>query len=886
MPKGAMKAALLLAALLLAGYAAAAPDASCDLKDFPELFSYGEAKNRNLATALYSISAAFKEKDVAMTRELLAAVMATLAKEVGGDAFLPVEENGDYGMGDSCAYRIGGNCRSSPYGGGADYKGRGYIQITHKENYAKYCGPECVGTSAPELDVCGCKHQKRCTQTDESICPQVIALRPEYAGRIFAAYYLGTRSDGSNLVQLAQNSEYRTVGKKINGGSGYADDFSGKAGDFLQLFESRRVQTRQLLGCLDVSSDYCTENGLCGPGKECDLSTHTCEQKQPPTVPAPEGCESGYLFSCNDRVSTAIQRYLPIVFRVIVRNCQDGYLYGSDRRCHPECGSGTYCGGDSECYNGQCLSCDSGHALGEDGLCYPERASTCEAGYLLGEDERCHPECGSREYCIGDAVCLGGECLSCDPGYYLGTDGLCYPYNGGEDDACPTGYVYGDDELCHPECGSGTYCADGAVCYDGACLSCDGGHYLGTDGLCYPDDGDGSSCPVGYVPGEDGLCHLECGSETYCVGGSECYNGACLICDPGNYLGTDGMCYPERTCDDGYLLGNDDLCYPECGSETYCAGDSLCFDGECLSCDGGYYLGTDGMCYPEDGGAGSCAAGYIPGDDGLCHLECGSGTYCIGDSFCYNGECLSCDPGYYLGSDGNCYPEGDCDYGYILGDDGLCHKECGISDTYCTGDSQCFFGRCLSCDPGYYLGTDGSCYPENGGSSCNSGYILGNDDLCHRECGSSGTYCTGDAQCLNGRCLSCDYGYYLGTDGNCYPEGGGSSCNSGYILGNDDLCHPECGNSGTYCTGDSQCLNGRCLSCDPGYYLGTDGNCYPENGGSSCNSGYILGNDDLCHPECGNSGTYCIGGSICYYGRCLSCDPGYYLGTDGNCYPY
>src|SRR3989338_11590653 len=128
MPKCAMNAALLRAALPLAGYAAAAPDASCDLKDFPELFSYGEAKNRNLATALYSISAAFKEKDVAMTRELLAAVMATLAKEVGGDAFLPVEENGDYGMGDSCAYRIGGDRRRRPPGGGGGHKGGGGIQ--------------------------------------------------------------------------------------------------------------------------------------------------------------------------------------------------------------------------------------------------------------------------------------------------------------------------------------------------------------------------------------------------------------------------------------------------------------------------------------------------------------------------------------------------------------------------------------------------------------------------------------------------------------------------------------------------------------------------------------------------------------------------------------
>src|SRR3989339_568061 len=229
---------LVLLTVAYAGQAAinSGNGSKCSIKDFPGLFKYDESKNKNLATALYSISLSFEEQNVKITPKLLAAVMATLEKEVGAENFLPVEENGDYGQGGDCTYKISGKCRKTPYDGGVDYKGRGYIQITHKENYAKYCGKECVGTSTPELDVCGCKNKKHCSQTDESVCPQLKALRPEYAGKIFASYYIGTKYKNSNLVQLAEKEDYRTVGEKINGGQGYADDFAKKAGDYLQLF--------------------------------------------------------------------------------------------------------------------------------------------------------------------------------------------------------------------------------------------------------------------------------------------------------------------------------------------------------------------------------------------------------------------------------------------------------------------------------------------------------------------------------------------------------------------------------------------------------------------------------------------------------------------------
>lgn len=211
--------------------------------DFPELFKYDDQKNANLETALLSISRSFNDNSVPVTQELLAAIMATLDKEVG-ESYLPVEEGGDYGMGSGCTYKVGESCRSTPYEGGVDYKGRGYIQLTGKSNYQKFC-PDCVGTSAPELDVCGCKNQWYCTVTDPAVCPQVKALQPDYAARIFASYYIE-----NHLVHLSNSRKYWDVGKAINGNV-YASHFNAKANAYLTLFNNNPDKTTELLAWLN-----------------------------------------------------------------------------------------------------------------------------------------------------------------------------------------------------------------------------------------------------------------------------------------------------------------------------------------------------------------------------------------------------------------------------------------------------------------------------------------------------------------------------------------------------------------------------------------------------------------------------------------------------------
>ncbi len=237
----------------------ACPSPECNPSSFPELFIYDTQKNQNLYNALSDISLEFGKNKVDINEELLAPIITTLQKEVGG-AFLPIEEGGDYGMGPNCTYKVQGQCRSTPYEGGVDYKGRGYIQITHKGNYEKHCGFKCVGTSTPELDICGCKNQWHCTVNDESICPQIKALKRNYAGKIFASYYVKETYGGKNIVTLSYEKNYWSVGKRINGGDVYADDFKIKADNYFNLLNTTKIKTQNLISCLSTLNNIDSDN--------------------------------------------------------------------------------------------------------------------------------------------------------------------------------------------------------------------------------------------------------------------------------------------------------------------------------------------------------------------------------------------------------------------------------------------------------------------------------------------------------------------------------------------------------------------------------------------------------------------------------------------------
>ena len=256
----------------------------CSPSDFPEIFSYTDKKNQNLLGALKSISHEFQELGVSMTPELLAAVLGTLRKEVGpANSFLPVEEGSDYGMGSGCTYKINGKCRSRPYRAGVDYKGRGYIQITHKDNYEKYCGSDCVGTSTPETNVCGCKNRKNCSVTDSSTCPMVKAMTPERAGKIFAEFYYNEKYGSSgNLVGYANSRNYWYVGKVVNGGDEYANDYKEIANSFFDLLNNNKEKTDNLISCLSADSQNSTLEEGGGSGGAAGSGGYAISLGNPP----------------------------------------------------------------------------------------------------------------------------------------------------------------------------------------------------------------------------------------------------------------------------------------------------------------------------------------------------------------------------------------------------------------------------------------------------------------------------------------------------------------------------------------------------------------------------------------------------------------------------
>ena len=163
-----------------------------------------------------------------------------------GKRFTSIEEGGDYCMGQGCTYKVGGRCRSEPYYGGCDYKGRGYIQVTHDSGYLKYCGPDCMTNSriGNILDECKCKGLWNCGVTDENICPPVKALRHDYASRIFANFYIG-----KGLLGFVNSKNYAEVGYRINGARSYGNKFNDLANAKHNSYNNDQV--RKLLAYLN-----------------------------------------------------------------------------------------------------------------------------------------------------------------------------------------------------------------------------------------------------------------------------------------------------------------------------------------------------------------------------------------------------------------------------------------------------------------------------------------------------------------------------------------------------------------------------------------------------------------------------------------------------------
>ena len=299
-------------------------------------------------------------------------------------------------------------------------------------------------------------------------------------------------------------------------------------------------------------------------------------------------------------------------------SCDQGYILGSDQYCHPECGSGNYCGEGESCSNNECQpnpTCESGYYLATDGHCYLiNDTSPCPPGYYDGGNGYCYE---NPDYVFA----------TCEDGYIMLQDGHCGLAGPLTNTECQAGEKY-INGVCYEECGNG-YCPQDAVCINDQCKSCGAGFVLDENGDCQFSSQESSTST-------ESTTTIEYSYTTE-------YTTTVISCPPGEYLYQDETCIAPLDCTDtfngatAHFNPEEDDCvcdngssYPYCiptGSTTIdytytttvepTCGANAYYDsstGVC-QCDTGYSQpggNQFGDCYP------SCPAGEIMQYDGSC----------------------------------------------------------------------------------------------------------------------------------------------------------------------------------------------------------------------------------------------------------------------------
>lgn len=145
-----------------------------------------------------------------LTNRTEVAAAATIRVEVG-QPFMPIGERGGdayfvehYWTNERVRLRLGNQSAEDA----VRYRGRGYIQITGRDNYDRYgrlLGLDLLGD--PDL-----------------------ALVPETAARILASYF-----QGRSIHLAAELGNWRTVRKRVNGGFNQWDEFKQAVDGLLEV---------------------------------------------------------------------------------------------------------------------------------------------------------------------------------------------------------------------------------------------------------------------------------------------------------------------------------------------------------------------------------------------------------------------------------------------------------------------------------------------------------------------------------------------------------------------------------------------------------------------------------------------------------------------------
>lgn len=189
--------------------------------------------------------------------------------------------------------------------------------------------------------------------------------------------------------------------------------------------------------------------------------------------------------------------------------------------------NGQSCPGGFYCKGGSCTPCNS------DLHCGAQCESCSSMGMYCQYDGSKCVSCDQNHPCPPGNKCINGECQTCEG------MGLCGP----DCIQCPPGAPLCVNGAC--EC-DGSSCGEGAMCVQGACVSC--------------SDNDAAHCGPQCLVCQGGTPHCSGGSCTFCSTDEQCGPDCGACAEPTPYCRPDGSgcagCLVDGDCEQGFKCKN------------------------------------------------------------------------------------------------------------------------------------------------------------------------------------------------------------------------------------------------------------------------------------------------------------------------------------------
>jgi N-acetylneuraminic acid mutarotase len=640
----------------------------------------------------------------------------------------------------------------------------------------------------------------------------------------------GTACDDGDLCRTGKTCQdgYCGPGTLVACAEDDGNTCNGSEGCFYSIYDPIGCYTYNVPVCDD--GNVCTDDS-CDPASGCHHENNVAPCDDGNACTADDVCADGLCqagvpidgaclpwSSCNEGESCDDANSC-----TVADQCVNGICRGAPMDCDDH----NACTGDF-CAAGVC-----GHNANPANFCHDTSPCTLDAcDPASGCTFTAAPEgapCTDGNACTAGETCRGGLCtgaapVNCDDHDVCTTDtcslsvgclhdsspaNLCHDANACTTDACDPilGCTF-TPILDGQACEDGNLCSVGETCHGGVC-----------GGSVARDCDDDSVCTIDSCNAGTGCIHTSIG----CDDGNPCTQD---LCDP-----VAGCVFPPgptgTPCNDFYACTVDD----RCDSTGYCAGRSVCDDGNPCTDD-----------YADENQ--HCACSHVSTAEGT---ECNDANACTTLDACDGaGHCLSvipldCDDGDPCTLD-SCSPASGCIHtpaaeGTSCDDGNACD---GVES--CDGYGSCVSHDPPQCDDHVPCTLDG-CDPLTGctyryypaGTSCADGNVCNGAEVCDGQggCASPATLnCDDTNPCTDDRCDAASGCFHVNntapcSDGNSCTMGdvcGGGTCRAGapVVCGAADQCHdagvcnPATGTcsspakpDGTACDDASLCTTGE-----------------------------------------------------------------------------